>query len=142
MTDEEEEYVDQAMAKPVFVRSSDRITVKEREKLAEEEKVPLTPPVHRRQPPEGTYLAYTRGGGIIWVAWRGGPGHNTGNCAKFVVTQVRCIMIFSGPNLFKLVLQKSFEHLNFADWGCGTGSYGRRKPAPKVHECFPGVAFL
>eukprot|EP00667_Euglena_gracilis_P007082 EG_transcript_7150 len=38
MTDEEEEYVDQAMAKPVFVRSSDRITVKEREKLAEEEK--------------------------------------------------------------------------------------------------------
>lgn len=68
MTDEEEEYVDQAMAKPVFVRSSDRITVKEREKLAEEEKVPLTPPVHRRQPPEGTYLAYTRGS----FGWRGG----------------------------------------------------------------------
>eukprot|EP00668_Euglena_longa_P043300 GGOE01057478.1.p1 GENE.GGOE01057478.1~~GGOE01057478.1.p1 ORF type:complete len:394 (-),score=187.76 GGOE01057478.1:311-1492(-) len=38
MTDEEEEYVDQTMAKPVFVRSADRITVKEREKLAEEEK--------------------------------------------------------------------------------------------------------
>lgn len=38
VTDDEQEYVDQTMAKPVFVRHIDRVTVKEREKLEEDEK--------------------------------------------------------------------------------------------------------
>ena len=43
MTDSEDEYVDQTMAKPVFVRAADRMTVKEREKMEEEDKAPACP---------------------------------------------------------------------------------------------------